>query len=351
MEVDTSAETGIADWNYIDYARVYGSLELPSAALISGTRQLLYIPDENSNGADSFVYVATDCAGDLFRSSFPGIISFEIEAVNDAPTAATTTYVVRISPANPSHDLDLGALVFDQETPIPALIVKLTHLPPVGAFFDGSQRLLASHLPHTIAHPQKIVRMVLSSLNGIDETTVNKTLFQRTLTTGLTFSVEDPEEEGLSASATLSLYLLDEELVCPSGSVISKVVGQGCENCPAGKYEVERSLCMVRSCLEQTHPTCATPTLSRIYVPAGGELLPVRAATLIQCLHGEFVSGANAGPDLQLRGRKRGVTARTAVVPHVGGNQRGSVRVRATDLPNASRHMPEMSGGGDLLRS
>ena len=81
MEVDTSAETGIADWNYIDYARVYGSLELPSAALISGTRQLLYIPDENSNGADSFVYVATDCAGDLFRSSFPGIISFEIDPV------------------------------------------------------------------------------------------------------------------------------------------------------------------------------------------------------------------------------------------------------------------------------
>ena len=67
IEIDTSAETGIDSWNYVDYIKVFGATKLQGAALPASQRAVVYVPDEHANGKDSFTFSATDCPGDLFR--------------------------------------------------------------------------------------------------------------------------------------------------------------------------------------------------------------------------------------------------------------------------------------------
>jgi len=87
IAVDTSAETGIDDWNYIDYVEVFGSETLQPAAIRTTARAVVYRPHDNAVGEDSFRYGATDCPGDPFRTTESQLVSISIVAVNDAPKA------------------------------------------------------------------------------------------------------------------------------------------------------------------------------------------------------------------------------------------------------------------------
>ena len=88
IEVDTSSATGINDWNYIDYVRVYGASLLQPAALPSGHTKVVYVPHEHANGDDHFSYAASDCPGNIFRfSASSGEVDISIAAVNDPPYA------------------------------------------------------------------------------------------------------------------------------------------------------------------------------------------------------------------------------------------------------------------------
>ena len=86
IELDTSTETGIEDWNYLDYMKVYGTDTLQPAALPYGQSSIVYLPHANAFGADQFTFAASDCTGNIFRSGLPATVSFTIAAVNDAPT-------------------------------------------------------------------------------------------------------------------------------------------------------------------------------------------------------------------------------------------------------------------------
>eukprot|EP00966_Prymnesium_polylepis_P069571 1617550-Prymnesium_polylepis.1 len=83
IEVDSSSETGIGDWNYIDYVKVFGSTSLQPAALPKGTSNIVYVPDEHASGSDSIGYQSTDCPGSLFRFSTQALVSVSITPVND----------------------------------------------------------------------------------------------------------------------------------------------------------------------------------------------------------------------------------------------------------------------------
>ena len=96
IEVDTSSETGIGDWNYIDYVKVYGASTLQLAALPPHLDTVVYVPDANAFGADSFQYRATDCAGDLVRLSPVGTVRIDIAPVNDAPVAHDSAFTMSI---------------------------------------------------------------------------------------------------------------------------------------------------------------------------------------------------------------------------------------------------------------
>ena len=60
IEVDTTAATGIDEWNYIDYVQVFGTTSLQEAALRIDASAVIYVPDEHANGADSFEFRATE---------------------------------------------------------------------------------------------------------------------------------------------------------------------------------------------------------------------------------------------------------------------------------------------------
>ena len=85
LELDTSAQTGIADWNHIDYVELVGSPGLQSAVLAGGARRVWYVPDADQSGADSFSFLATDCLGSAERESAPATVSVAVRAEPDAP--------------------------------------------------------------------------------------------------------------------------------------------------------------------------------------------------------------------------------------------------------------------------
>jgi len=137
IEIDTSSVTGVADWNYIDYVRVYGSNELQAAALVSGDTSVVYVPDANANGADSFTYQASDCPGDLFRSSAAGTISFDITPVNDVPAPTPSVFTVAV---DIEENVTLVAIDADNppEAPAANLIFELLSLPTSARLRDAN---------------------------------------------------------------------------------------------------------------------------------------------------------------------------------------------------------------------
>ena len=94
LELDTSTATGIADWNYVDWVRVWGSpvsafaltsrAGLKAGALPPGVREIYYATKEHQNGNDTIVYGASDCAGDPDRTQ-RSLITVYIQPVNDPP--------------------------------------------------------------------------------------------------------------------------------------------------------------------------------------------------------------------------------------------------------------------------
>jgi len=89
IELDTSSETGIADWNYIDYIKILGSEDMQTSMIRYPSTSVWYKPHENEYGDDSFEYMTYDCGGDRLRSSKPATVAMTITPVEDTPEAQT----------------------------------------------------------------------------------------------------------------------------------------------------------------------------------------------------------------------------------------------------------------------
>lgn len=130
IEVDTSLETGVSDWNYIDYVLVHGEMSaIQPAALRTGVPYVVYVPDQDEEGDDEFTYVATDCPGSMLRSSTAdgaaaGTVTIRINATNDAPVATPQTLQL---PVDTSQTLLVLAAADVDST---ALTYTITSLPP-----------------------------------------------------------------------------------------------------------------------------------------------------------------------------------------------------------------------------
>jgi hypothetical protein len=116
IEMDTRTVT---DWNELDYVQLSGSLALPHGTLPQGTNQIIYVPDPNAFGEDSFAYTLSDCAFDSMRQASPATATVSIVAVNDAPVA--TNYTISDLESQPGKTtngtkvvrVDLSELVTD----------------------------------------------------------------------------------------------------------------------------------------------------------------------------------------------------------------------------------------------
>ena len=261
VELDTSAETGVADWNYLDYMKVYGSATLQPAVIPYGQSSVVYVPHKDAHGEDSFTYSASDCTGNLFRSSVPATVSFTITPVNDPPVASASTLVLTTSEA--LQKIDLGALVSDVEAynqypewhqgrrlALADVRINVVNLPSVGKLFDNGIEIKADDLPHTVKSADKVVEFSILTLAGQDLNDLNTTTidYRDVVYTALRYSVADPEgvEDATleEVSAEVSLEITSSELKCPEGFIATlKGLGVTCAPCPKGTIESERVIC------------------------------------------------------------------------------------------------------------
>jgi hypothetical protein len=90
VELDTSFETGIADWVFVDFVELIGADDMQPATLRThnrtGRNRVTYVPRKDQSGHDSFRFSTSDCLGDgLRQSANAGRVSVEIEPRQDAP--------------------------------------------------------------------------------------------------------------------------------------------------------------------------------------------------------------------------------------------------------------------------
>jgi hypothetical protein len=106
-------QTGISGWNLIDYVQVWGAEDQQTPAIPyvpGGAASVVYVPNTNEVGVDSFSYAASDCPGDRYRMSTPADVTLTILAVNDAP--------VGVTPALALSDVRRNELTSPQTMPI-----------------------------------------------------------------------------------------------------------------------------------------------------------------------------------------------------------------------------------------
>lgn len=76
IEMDTQT---IQDWNYVDYAILIGSKELPPGMLAYPASTIIYVPEKDAYGKDSISFVASDCVGNRLRNSATSAIEVSID--------------------------------------------------------------------------------------------------------------------------------------------------------------------------------------------------------------------------------------------------------------------------------
>jgi len=241
IEVDTSIETGIESWNYIDYVKVYGSETLQSAALHPGATHLVYIPTEHENGVDTIEYHASDCPGDLFRNSKDaGILSINIASVNDPPEVydAYATMVVGATKRLPLsfYDVEDGKNL--------TIMITALHSSSYFEVYDisGAARTLITMTPYTIDITKgtdeadgAIVEVVSLSME------MNVTLLE----------YKAADSDGAMSATTAKLRVASLMDSCPPGYTqvlgdqhnLEGTVVPKCEACPAGKFEQQNLIC------------------------------------------------------------------------------------------------------------
>lgn len=249
IELDTRDRAGDT-WNYVDAVEVLGSEMIQQSVLSGGLAQrisgtgttvaaslrVVYVPNANANGVDSFEYEASDCTGDLFRSSLPAVVSFTINPINDVPTQIVHNMSVSSSELSRSV-LDFGTIVSDVETPVGQLVITITDLPPSGTFLDGFTPITRSALPHVLTSAQKRVAFHFDSLDGManapDE--VDGELIRKLVTGTVAFTVTDPDNTTLDSELLLRIYR--PELGCEAPNHVVEFEGDVpvCVPCPAGE--------------------------------------------------------------------------------------------------------------------
>jgi hypothetical protein len=246
-------------------------LTISPAALGSGQRQVVYVPNENANGADSFEFGASECVpccadrsrllagsqaltqqrrsrspppvhhgiasrllscpGNLFRQSASGVVRFDIAPVNDVPYVQPGA-TFNLSMGSARSTLDFAAVLTDAETPISDLTLTITALPAAGSLYDGATRITT--VPHVVADLSRQLSFECSSLEGLVDPGMT-----RVGLTSISLTAADPQ--GATLTTNVSVRIVDSQIPCPErGTFMVHTAGQPtCEPCPATTYEVD----------------------------------------------------------------------------------------------------------------
>jgi len=92
--MDTTAESGIADWNYIDAVEVVGAARLPPSAIPASTGRVWYVPFEDAFGTDAFTFAPSDCLGNPIETGEDATVMLNVLPRPDAPVAEGYAHTV-----------------------------------------------------------------------------------------------------------------------------------------------------------------------------------------------------------------------------------------------------------------
>jgi len=262
IEMDTSSETGIYDWNYVDYVEVFGSREIqPHVLGVNGHIgdssdrgfKVLYVANEHANGEDSFEYTGNDCLGDLFRASEPGVVTISIASRNDAPVQLMGSVdVVR----GTTLTLYLDELVQDVETPVyvhnnthgeaVTLHVAITAMPSGASVTDGGVLIDgAAALPHNVTSTYLTLHFSDAAWPLLEEVPdeMHDMVVQTLKTATLQFEAVD--ESSATLHGSLHLRVLDPKLTCyrPNAVVEYAQTEPTCVACAVGTFAVDSLYC------------------------------------------------------------------------------------------------------------
>lgn len=206
LKEDTSVEITLVASDAEGSPLKYILSSLPTKGLLSGTPpRLVYTPDEDANGIDTFTYRVNDGSLDSVQAT----VTLNITGVNDAPVAlaqaVTVTEDVRKPIVLKASDVDGDRLQYTVTVP-PSLGTlvgtppNLVYVPKTNAF--GSDRFLFRAQDASISSPEAEVTITIEPVNDAPVILESKV---RQVTSGgfLTFQIpavdpEVPQEQKLT---------------------------------------------------------------------------------------------------------------------------------------------------------
>jgi hypothetical protein len=237
IEMDTYA---IEDWNELDFVKVVGATELKQGVLKADMTTLaarvVYVPDVDYNGDDSFEFKACDCAYEADRASDKTTVSISVGGVNDAPIAQSTSVVVECAPkvadviSLQAQDVDADDTSFN---------FSIVSLPANALLYDGvtGEVITSDMLPAALLGASVSLG---ADYIGVDEPP-----------SGFEFTFTATDAVGaLSAAASIAVTCSATE--CAAGEYFD-MDDQGCVGCRAGSSASDVG---IRSSCEQ----CAVGT-------------------------------------------------------------------------------------------
>ena len=237
FELDTYQSN---DYNELDYIKVVGATELKAgvvhADVATQTAEVMYVPDRDFTGHDSFQFRGCDCAYDSGRTSEPTTVSISVEGVNDVPTVAQSiSFAAKCAPGV-ADEITLQASDVDANTSITFNIVRL---PTNAALYDGAGGLITSDLL-----PASVSGATVSLIADYSAITEPFSGFDFAFTaTDEASSVSLVGSVAVTCSATqcnAGLYFDVETLACeecPVGTFATDyAIRKSCEDCAAGTF-------------------------------------------------------------------------------------------------------------------
>ncbi len=151
----------------------YAIVEQPQHGALEGVAPTVcYMPEENYNGDDQFVFTVTDNEG---AESAPQMVPVEVRPVNDAPVAfdqeATTTENIPVTITLAGDDVDGDALIFGVVgAPAGTLVLtgdEATYTPNVGFIGEDSFTFVAIDPSGAVSDPA-VVHIIVEEVPIVD---------------------------------------------------------------------------------------------------------------------------------------------------------------------------------------
>jgi hypothetical protein len=225
IELDTYS---LDDWNELDYVKVIGATEIKAGVLNADVATqvawVMYLPDPDFNGADSFRFQGCDCAYDSARTSEETITNIMVGAVNDRPIAQSSSASVECAPGV-ADILTLHGDDIDADTnSTTALIYSIDTLPDGATLADATtgEVINAAVLPASLSGSGAKVQLLVNY--SIDEPPST-----------FTFEFSTTDEHGAVSASAATVTVTCRATQCNPGNYFD-MGAKECSSCPAGTF-------------------------------------------------------------------------------------------------------------------